>query len=736
MDRKSLFAVVFVLAVLFCAGSAFAQQGTPLPGNAIPQFVDPLPILSVQGGSIETVLATPAFIHMKEFRAQVLPSTFVPADTVNYDGSTWVWGYRPSTAPPPGSTDPAADTYLGPVFVVERDVPSDIYWVNDLGNTATSEVLFWKASVDQTLHWADPLAPTQAQANMCMEAIQTGLPPSPPCDQPYAGPVPAVVHLHGGEVPAQIDGSPDSWWTSDTIGTKYGHKYYTRSSAPANAARYRYPNMQEAAPIWFHDHTLGATRLNVYAGMAGAYIIYDNANPPAAGLGDVAGAATIIPLVIQDRMFDTNGQFYFPNIGINPEHPFWVPEFVGDAILVNGKTWPFLEVMPDLYRFLLLNGSNARAYTLSFKVQGKGNPQIWVISTDGGYLDLPVPVSQLTIMPGERYGVIVDFSGLKPGSTALLQNSARTPFPGGAPVQRSTTGRIMEFRVTNTPAAPAAPNTTFVPTASTPLRSTNIVRLAPNIVTPAQNPTGHTPIRRLTLNEVIGPGGPLEVLVNNTKWSGMSARSYNDFVPNTHNGVTTSFSELPLEGTTEVWEVINLTADAHPIHLHLVQFQLLSRQAFDVRRYTAVYDGSFPGGIFRPAFGPPLPYAPVVGGASDPTLCSAPGSVCGGNPPVTPYLGGAAQGPLPYENGWKDTVIMYPGQVTRIAVRWTPTDLAAGTDPATAAAAYPFDPSGAGIYNYVWHCHIIDHEDNEMMRPDMVQPNPAVGGRAYPASSY
>jgi spore coat protein A len=260
-----------------------------------------------------------------------------------------------------------------------------------------------------------------------------------------------------------------------------------------------------------------------------------------------------------------------------------VPEFVGDTILVNGKTWPYIEVEAAKYRFLFLNGSNARTYQMDFRVQGKGtSPTFWVISTDGGYLDNPVPVTQLTMMPGERYGVVIDFSAFKPGTTLLLQNSAKTPFPNGAPVNRSTTGRIMEFRVIDPavtpPTIPVGKKLTFIPTTTANLRPTNgtygpIERLAGTII------PGTTPLRRLTLNEVMGPGGPLEVLVNNTKWSGDDpARAYNDFVAVTGGPHTTFYSELPKEGATEVWEVINLTADAHPIHLHLVQFQLLTRR--------------------------------------------------------------------------------------------------------------------------------------------------------------
>jgi len=184
-------------------------------------------------------------------------------------------------------------------------------------------------------------------------------------------------------------------------------------------------------------------------------------------------------------------------------------------------------------------------------------------------------------------------------------------------------------------------------------------------------------------------------------------------------------SELPQEGETEIWEIVNLTADAHPIHLHLVQFQLLNRQNYNVNKYTKAYAGAFPAGYdyvmgmnvgpkaFIPAFGPPLDYK-----TGNPRAL-------GGNPDITPYLQGMPMPPLAHENGWKDTVIMFPGQVTRILVRWAPLDIPADTAPAV--ASFPFNPQGdvtqPGGHGYVWHCHIVDHEDNEMMRPDQVKPN-------------
>ncbi|HEU5085893.1 MAG TPA: multicopper oxidase domain-containing protein, partial [Roseiflexaceae bacterium] len=330
----------------------------------------------------------------------------------------------------------------------------------------------------------------------------------------------------------------------------------------------------------------------------------------------------------------------------------------------------------------------------------------------------------------------------------ILRNVAKTPFPSGTTPQGATVGQIMKFVVGAAPASDSSYN----PASGVPLRSGDqaIIRL----VNPATGTlaAGVTPqlTRLLTLNEVMGmaktvidpvtgmstnyPGGPLEILVNNTKWGGeritgieqdlntneltYTIEPIPDFTP---DGKGNYLSELPNEGDTEVWEIVNLTADAHPIHLHLVQFQLMNRQNIDVRKYNAAYAAAFPGGfdftmnmqvgagVFVPGYGPPKAYAPGANPLS--------GGKYGGNPDVTPFLKGAATPPAPNEAGWKDTVIMYPGQVTRIVVRWAPTDLATNLDPAE--LVYPFDPNGG--HGYVWHCHIIDHEDNEMMRPNAVQ---------------
>jgi FtsP/CotA-like multicopper oxidase with cupredoxin domain len=410
-----------------------------------------------------------------------------------------------------------------------------------------------------------------------------------------------------------------------------------------------------------------------------------------------------------------------------------------------------------------LNGSNARAYEMFLvdpktKVMG---PPMWVIGTDGGYLDNPVKIDpnapkgqlqRLTMLPGERYEVIIDFNdptwrAQNPNfsGSLILKNVAKTPYPGGETPEGSTLGQMMKFVV----GAPPQSDPSYNPRTDGPIRqgAQKIVRL----VNPATGTlaAGVTPnvTRQLTLNEIMGmpqtainpitgelvnyEGGPLEILVNNTKWDGRHAVGAEDgmyvtepipgFVPDNPNSSVISYlSELPKEGETEIWEIVNLTADAHPIHFHLVQFQLLNRQAFNTNHYPSVYAAAFPGGgydrmtgqpypagVFMPAWGPPLDY-----------YSGNPRAV-GGNPDITPYLQGPIRPPLANEAGWKDTVIMLPGQVTRVVVRWAPTDKLVGDT----NLHYPFDPA-VNEAGYVWHCHIIDHEDNEMMRPDKVVPKP------------
>lgn len=720
------------------------------PGNKIQQFAQPLPTLDAAGGSIQTILdnGTEVPMRMVELRAKMLPPSFVPANGLPYAG-TAVFGYRASAAPVAPLT--AVDTYINPVIVASRGTPTTIRYINNL----TTNVINWRAWTDASLHSA------------FHQAADQGMPMMGDTNH-YQGPVLAVPHLHGGEVPAVVDGGPEAWFASDVAGpdtvTPYktqGPAYYSKAGAASNEAIYTYANDQEAAPLWFHDHLLGGTRLNAtFAGLAGGYALTDPGLALPAGLLPVgldtngngamdAANEVVTPLVIQDRMFDTNGELFFPNVGINPEHPYWVPEFVGDTIVVNGKAWPYHNVDQQRYRFYIINGSNSRPYDMFLQnlTTGAKGPGMWVISTDGGYLDNPVYINpnatgaqvkagaqkSLMMMPGERYEVIIDFAGVPAGTNLVLRNTAPTVL--GNPTS-NLDGRIMQFRVSGI--VPAGGDSSYNPATLTPLRAgAPIVRLPGTPGGPAISPASVSKTRLLTLNEVMGAGGPLEALVNNSKWSGlrpdMTPIPGSTLVNGTNQGAFSFMgnylTELPNEGETEVWEIVNFTADSHPIHLHAVQFQLIDRQPFDAKGYTATYNAAFtndvgaidpmtglpyPNGVFIPGYGPPDAYnTPNAAGA------------VGGNPDVTPFLLGAPMPPLANEAGWKDTVIMRPGERTRIAVRWAPQDIASGV-----TGSFSFTPN---ILNgvYVWHCHITDHEDNEMMRPDMIMPNTVETARKY-----
>ncbi len=724
---------------LLNGGGALAAQGTPLPGNMIPQFVDPLPLLDFNLATptgIKTVIAGPGEItlNMLEFKANIMPSTFVPANGLPYTG-TWTFGYLVGPMTAPAS---AVETPVGPVIVATRHNPTQVRYVNNL----TANNIFWRDWTDQSLHSAF----NQIAGNPMPMLGDTAH---------YMGPVPAVAHLHGGEDPAVIDGGPEAWFLSNEPipGTwvTHGPAYYAgtdvagggKNPAAANESIYRYPNSQEAAPLWFHDHLLGGTRLNAtFAGLAGAYPIIDPSLNLPAGLDPVGlGGRLLVPLVLQDRMFDTNGQLYFPNIGINPEHPYWVPEFVGDTIVVNGKVWPYMNVDRQRYRFYLIDGSNSRPYDmflqdLTSMVKG---PRMWVIATDGGYLDSPVLIDpnatgqqtmagvqkSLVMMPGERYEIIVDFNdptwvnaitaaytamGLEVPNPVNLTLRNTAPTVDGNP-KASTEGRLVQFRVS----ANAPADNSYNPASGVPIRSgAQTIKRLVNTAT-GQLAPGVTAdkTRELVLVEISGPGGPLEVLVNNTKWNGK--RDDGTPIPGSTLVLGNWLTELPKEGETEMWEVVNTTADAHPIHLHGVQFQILNRQSFDNNAFFAAYSAAFPGGLFIPAYGPPLSYNPSM----------ASGFKYGGNPDVSPYLLGMPMPQLSFEVGWKDTAIMPSGSVTRIAVRFAPQDVTVGT-----VGSFIFNPSALNGA-YVWHCHITDHEDNEMMRPYQFQPNIRDSKRTY-----
>jgi len=587
----------------------------PLDPTTIPKFVNELVILPVYEPTVVKrpitgkVISHDYEVTISQFTQQILPEGFP---------ETTVWGYGGKIiVPETGEINPDFRFTPGATFEAQRNIPVNVQWVNNLIEPNP-------LAVDPTIHWADP-------NNMDMP--MPPFPPFPPGFPLAQSPVPTVTHLHGGETESASDGYPEAWFTA---GEAITGPAFVKSC-------YHYVNKQEPTTLWYHDHVLGITRLNVLMGLAGFYLLRDGHNP-------LDGECSVLPrgkyeivLAIQDRSFFDDGSFNFPNDGVNPEvHPYWIPEFFGDTIMVNGKVWPNLEVEPRQYRFRVLNGSNARFYNLMFSNQ---MPFIQ-IGTDGGYLPRPVQLGSLLLAPGERADILVDFSKLSPGTQLILTNDANAPFPDGEEPDPLTTGQIMQFTVLNECKVVPPPLPKIL-----------------NILHPLI-PTSRK--RTLVLYEVEGTNGPLEVLLDGQNWS----------APN---------SELPLVGTTEDWLFVNLTMDAHPIHLHLIQFRLVSRQDLLVMQYTddwLALNGE-----------PPLDHPTKV-------------------LPVKPYLLDGPIKPPAHENGWKDTIQAYPGQVTTIRVRFAPQNTVISIP---GLNLFPFNPEeGPG---YVWHCHILDHEDNDMMRP-------------------
>jgi spore coat protein A, manganese oxidase len=428
-----------------------------------------------------------------------------------------------------------------------------------------------------------------------------------------------VAHLHGACTMPDDDGYPEAWFTAQGENGPHGSKFNPRPSV--------YPNCQPSTALWYHDHCLGITRLNVYAGLSGFYLIRDEAeksfNLPQ---GDYE-----IPLMLQDRLFHRDGSLYYPKVVNGPkEHPIWIQEFYGDMNCVNGKVMPFLEVEPRKYRFRILNASNSRFYHLRlFNSDSTGKitdqsydvPSFQQIGTDGGFLPAPLELHYLLISPAERFDIVIDFTGSEGKSFSVI-NDAPAPYNmGGQYVPED----VMLFKVTE---PLSGRDTSSVPETLVPFEPLN--------------PGYATRERLLLVSEKERPsdGYVITGLLGNARW---------------HEPIT----EDPKAGSTEIWTFVNTTADVHPLHVHLVQFQVLNRQTFDVPTYQQTGKLVFTG----------RPMAPESN----------------------------------ERPAHKDTIKCYPGMVTRIIARF---DLPRG------AKVSPGDE-----LLYVWHCHILEHEDNEMMRP-------------------
>jgi spore coat protein A len=433
-------------------------------------------------------------------------------------------------------------------------------------------------------------------------------------------PAPIVTHLHGGENHPQFDGTPLQWFTQ---GGEKGPHYITNT--------FTYYNEQRASMIWYHDHAIGNTRTNVYAGLAGLYFIRDDQDTGQVGnpLGLPAGPYEI-PLVLQDKTFNADGSMFYPTQGVTEFHPQWVPEFFGDVAVVNAKIWPFVDVEPRRYRLRLVNGSQSRFYNLQFVNENSGRPLPFTqIGAEGGLLRAPVPLTALLLAPGERADVIIDFAG-QHNASFIVTNNARAPYPMGG---RAGLSQLLKIRVNQ--ALSGVDDTT--PGANLKLP------LLPFLPAPSVTRVQH-------LSETLDPltGNPINLNVEDAPYLDEETH-----LPD----VTTK----PAANAVEDWLLVNTTADTHPIHLHLVTFEVIDRRRFNVAAY-------------------------------DPTTQA-----------IT-YTGPAVPA-APNENGRKDTVQAHPGQVTRIRARFELPD--EGTIEL---------PPGVTDPQYVWHCHILEHEENDMMR--------------------
>ena len=660
--------------------TAFAEipQGGSLDPVNVPKFVTPMliPPVMTRTDTIKMHGGAPADyyeVSMIQKLQQILP----PIGTQGGGFSpTTVWAYgTENKSKPHGVT-----IHNAPSLTIEakHGRPTVIKWINGLVDS-NGDYLSHLLPVDPTLHWANP-----PQGND--PAYGTGQTDSRPTftstPGPYEGPVPMITHVHGAVgVGDESDGWTEAWYLPFLPGSKLpaGYadrgRYYDFFKGRAadkfgidwdpGSATFVYPNENRPSTLWYHDHSLGMTRLNVYAGPAGFYIVrgagsscIDTRNGKKAVLPGPAPKENDkfppnktyyeIPIAIQDRSFNTDGSLYYPDsraifdeivadyIPDGEFSPIWNPEFFGNMMMVNGNTWPYQTVEKKRYRFRFLNGCQSRFLVLDFSsIPGV---EVWAIGNEGGYLKEPVNLTatndnKLLMALAERADLIVDFTNVGTGNYVLKNVGPDEPF-GGFPIDpaalsdRDGTGQIMQFRV-----VPAVG-----PDPTTPPEFLKLPEITP---LPQETFT-----RKLALIEEAGTGfdaddneveGPVEALLGTVSSAGVwTKRMWADDI-----------TENPGVGDTEVWEIYNTTGDAHPMHVHELVFEVVNRQNIIVDEDAGK----------------------VEVGDDSPT------------------------GPELWETGFKDTVTAYPGQVTRIRAHF----------------------KNRGLF--VWHCHIVEHEDNEMMRP-------------------
>jgi spore coat protein A len=459
--------------------------------------------------------------------------------------NTTVWGYNGS--------------YPGPTLETTVGKPITVKWINDLPSRGHY------LSVDTCPHGP----------NYWRDSSRT------------------VVHLHGGHVPARVDGQPEF------------------DFMPGEFDTYVYPNFNQLpATLWYHDHSLGITRLNVYMGLAAYYLLRPDCavtpNDPECN-GSLPGKEFEVPAVIQDRSFNEDGSLSYPTTIVGGG-------FFGDKVLVNGKVWPFLNVMQGKYRFRFINGSQARTYTL--RLENLADPAqvipFTLIGTDGGLISAPINLSTIHMVPAERFDVVIDFAGFTAGTEIVLRNDETT-----LPLLPNVMKFIVMGQAGHTADLPA----TLTPVTPIPEQDAVATRWF-NLKKVAEACAGS----EWLIESLDGPD-PATANVIGEHWD--------------------DISEFPVKEQIEIWEFINESDMMHPMHVHLVQFQVLDR-------------------------------CPLGGGQCEPLA--------------------------PHElNTWKDTVRVSPGERVRVIMKFE-------------------DYVG----KFPYHCHLLDHEDHEMMRQFQVTNDPAL----------
>lgn len=667
---------------------AIAQiPGGTLDPSTVPKFETPLlipPVMPKAGMIIQRGGKNVDYyeISMKQISQQILPAGLPPST---------VWGYGAVSS----ENKSGLLIHHAPSLTIEArwNTPVRVKWINDLKD-ANGNFLPHLLPVDPTLHWANPPGGATGRdmrpdlTGKTYVSLASFTDPNTQYTQ-YTGPVPMVTHVHGAVgVGDESDGYAEAWYFPSarnipsefaTEGTWYNFFSDKAAAAYGTAwgpgfATFQYPNRNRASTIWYHDHALGMTRLNVYAGPAGFYLIRGGPAGDDAVLDSRFGTQAVlpgpapnehdkfppnktyfeIPIAIQDRSFNADGSLFYPDSRaffdgflqpFVPEteiSPIWNPEFFGNMLIVNGNTWPFLNVQQRRYRFRVLNGCQSRFLILDFS--NIAGAEVWQIGNEGGFLAAPINITahhgnKLLLALAERADLIVDFTNVVPGNYVLANVGPDEPFGGGVPnvdfdaADPDSTGQVMEFRVGLASAPdPTTPPQFLVLPAVTPLPAESVTR----------------PLALLEKGETlteIGFDGPVEARLGVVDANGNAA----------HKSWADEVSENPGLGTTEVWEFFNFTADAHPMHIHEVAFEVVNREGL-------VLDEEL-------------------------------------EEPVQPVqLAGDVRPPEAWESGFKDTVVAYPSEVTRVRAK--------------------FDTPG----QFVWHCHIVEHEDNEMMRPYRIGP--------------